>query len=865
MRTTDEGARHEVDDKEDTHSLFEELTLVEHLARAVSSIKGRHPDYAFLASELTHALPFDVLGIVLLRHDGQAVRVASCVRDEAIAPTEVPSHWHVHNHQHPLVGSMFEHMTGNPILQVHEYPDSLDGLPSHCGDALSNFHQLRSTCLVPLQVESRIFGTLELGSISPRTYADKGIQRLVRAVAQVLATAIERAQLGGNTQIQDRQRQALKNVSTALASKADVNVVLAHITTGISNALNVASMVVTFDVNEQRLQLVAHARVEATDLSTLIYDKDNFDQTIIGCTIQQHQPFLSDDIECDKRFPASRYLYTQLHMRSVLCYPLIADTLVYGALLLCTPESGGFTPLKVDIVALFANQAAIAIREGILMEASSQRHRFQQAIERLEREVHEPLSDEEELRLFKQVRAEVKQTFGTNLSSLLKLLGNNLLTKDERINSVAVGNQSPQQETREQVKTVLERADILSELSSLLVRQEQATHGVRDAWFVSDPSGRCMYVNPLAESLCNVRLTDIEQREETLEMVFTPLFSRIRNVEEVRGYLQAFVRDDLPQHVMHCIVAQEVLSLRPLTQIPIEEETGILARQGIGGMGDNTDSYYQLIRHTLHNQQGQLIAYALQACDVTTQVLDEYNKSALLSSVSHHLRTPLTTIKAAVTGLLQKDVPWSEQMRHDMLEDIDQETDHLTVLVSGLVELSRIEMGALVLEKTWCDIEEILYTTRRKVLQAIGKRPIQIHVIQKLPLVYVDYVQIERVMYNLFENAARHSIGSSAVMVEVDGIGEEIHLAHLCVKVKYQGEHIPEQEQASIFRSFDRLHTSGNGLSLAICKGIIEAHRGEIWLESANDGESCFVCTIPIYISHPVQSREVSKGIASQA
>ena len=850
MRTTDEDARHDVGNEE-IRSVFEELTLVERLARAVSSIKGRHPDYAFLAAELTHALPFDVLGIVLLRHDGQAVRVASCVRDEASTYAEGLSHWHVHNHQHPLNGSMFEHMTGNPMLQVHEYPNGLDGLPSHCGDALSNFYQMHSTCLVPLQVESRVFGTLELGSISPQTYADKGTQRLVSAVAQVLATAIERAQLGGNTQIQDRQRQALKNISTALASQTDVNVVLDHITTGISNALNVASMLVTFEANEQRLQLVAHARVEVIDLSALIYDKDNFDQSIIGCAIQQHQPFLSDDIECDKRFPASRNLYTQLYMRSVLCYPLIADTLVYGVLLLCTPESGGFTPLKVDIVALFANQAAIAIREGILMGASSQRHRFQQTIEQLEREVHEPLSDEEELRLFQQVRAEVKQTFGTNLSSLLKLIGNNLLTRDERVNLMFIRNQQPLQETTEQVKTVLVRADILSELSSLLVRQEQATHGVRDAWFVSDPSGQCMYVNPLAESLCNVRLTDIEQREVTLEMVFAPLFPRIRNMEELRSYLRAFVRDDLPQRTMRCIVAQEVLSLHPLTELQEQEETGMLVRQG---MGESRDSYYQLIRHTLYNQQGQFIAYALQARDVTTQVLDEFNKSALLSSVSHHLRTPLTTIKAAVTGLLQEDVPWSEQMRHDMLEDIDQETDHLTVLVSGLIELSRIEMGALVLEKTWCDIEEILYTTRSKVLQAAGTCAIQIQVSRKLPLIYVDYVQIERVMYNLFENAERHSARPDAITVMVDVIGEEMHLEQLRLKVIYQGEHIPEQEQVSLFRSFDRQHTNGNGLSLAICKGIIEAHRGEIWIESAVDGESCFVCTIPIYTSHPEQS-----------
>jgi len=847
MRGTDEDARSE----EDAQHVFEEFTLVERLARAVSSIQGMHPDYAFLASELTHALPFDVLGIVLLRHDGQAVRVIICSHDGLYPKQSL--HWNVQYHQHPFVDSMFERMTNNPTVFVNEYADGLDGPPSRCGDALSSFYQLHATCIVPLGAESRIFGTLELGSRTPRTYADEETQRLVSAVAQVLATAIERAQLGGNTQIQDRQRQALKNISTALASKVDVTVVLDHITTGISNALNMASLLVTFEASTQRLQLVAKSGLDERQLSTLTYDKEAFDATIIGCTIQQRQPFLSDDIELDMRFPASRELYTQLHMRSVLCYPLIADNNVYGALLLCTPESGGFTPLKVDIVALFANQAAIALREGLLMEAASQRHHFQNAIEQLEREVHEPLSDIDEIHLFRQVRAEVKHTYGMNLSSLLKLIGNNLLTKDERTGQVFTESR---QETSVQAKTV--RADILSELSRLLVQQEQATHGVRDAWFVSDLAEQCIYINPLGESLCNIRLTDIEQRDVALETIFTPLYPRIRNLEEVRHYLQSFGRNDLPEQSIRCILAQEVLSLRSLPERQGQEELGTLAKHRFE---DSADRYYQLIRHSLHDQQGQRIAYALQVCDVTTRVLDERNKSALLSSVSHHLRTPLTTIKAAVTGLLQHDIPWSEQMRREMLEDIDQEADHLTVLIDGLVELSRIEMGALILEKTWCNIEEIVYSAIDKAAHVLVGRAVQVQVARSSPLFYVDYVQIVRVVSTLLENAAQHSRAEGAMRVVIDGVegGDRresgAHLTQLSVRVFYQGERIQEREREHVFRSFDGLDTSGNGLGLAICKGIIEAHRGRIWMESVPGGESCFVCTLPIYSSNPVQQR----------
>ena len=104
---------------------------------------------------------------------------------------------------------------------------------------------------------------------------------------------------------------------------------------------------------------------------------------------------------------------------------------------------------------------------------------------------------------------------------------------------------------------------------------------------------------------------------------------------------------------------------------------------------------------------------------------DEKNRSALLSSVSHDLRTPLTTIKAAVTGLLQTGVIWDEQDRRAMLEDIDSETDHLTVLINALVELSRIEMGALILEKEWCDIIEIVHGALPKLHRVLANRPVR--------------------------------------------------------------------------------------------------------------------------------------------
>ena len=132
-----------------THtSALEESTIIERVARIVSSVRGTKPDYTRLAAELEPAVPFDIFGIVLLRHDRQAVRVTVCERENDI--------WVAHLHQHPLNDSMLEHVLQRRSLQVHDYVDGLDGSPATSGYALSSYPQLHSTLIAPLMVDNRV-------------------------------------------------------------------------------------------------------------------------------------------------------------------------------------------------------------------------------------------------------------------------------------------------------------------------------------------------------------------------------------------------------------------------------------------------------------------------------------------------------------------------------------------------------------------------------------------------------------------------------------------------------------------------------------------------------------------------------------
>lgn len=879
-------------------STLEESAIIERVARIMFSVRGAKQDYTRLAAELEQAVPFDVFGVVLLRHDRQAVRVTVCYREGG--------DWISRRHQHPLSDSRLERVLQAPELQVSDYPDGLDGPPAVSGDALSGYHQLHSTLIVPLMVEDRVLGTLELGSTALHTYADVSLQRLVHAVVRMLATAIESAQLGGNAAIQDRQRRALRDVTNALTSKMDLATILDQIVCGISDALNVASCIVLYERREQQLRLEAQSGLDPIVLQAVLRAEWPLCSTcIIGHALLQRRPVISHDIAVDERFPSSIGFFARLAVRSLFCYPLHTGTTVYGALLLCSAEPGGFTPLKADILALFANQATVAIHNGLLLESVRQRSRFQEAIEQLEQahtlRTAAPSGQDavqEEIALLDHVRREAQRTLGVDFTSLLRFISDHLLTQSERdlqavffaeqsegalglldvrkqegvhqmpgdvaepvmLQEVPVRHQKgPFTETlsllAQTAESALTRAARLGELSRLLGQLKQATNWVNDAWFVIDLDGVCTYMNPAAEAFCDLRLGVLSSsypgqllaREQPMALKIEDLFvkvrSRMRNLAEVEEYLQDFAHGSVHRQELRCVLAQEPVN----GSLSAREE-----RANRHGRPESapTDHYYLFTRYPLYSQAGQLEANALQLQDVTEQVRDEKNRSALLSSVSHDLRTPLTTIKAAVTGLLQADVPWEEQDRRAMLEDIDSEADHLTTLVNALVELSRIEMGALILEKEWCDLREIVHGVLPRLARVLAGRPVRLRLPAALPLLYVDHAQIERVFYNLLENVARHSPAQAEIVIQADVLAE----GEVRVQVIDPGLDIGEDERERIFKSFYNLRSYGNGMALAICRGIVEAHQGRIWVEAADEGTR-FLFTLPLHPRTIVHSK----------
>src|SRR5215217_2863453 len=257
-------------------------------------------------------------------------------------------------------------------------------------------------------------------------------------------------------------------------------------------------------------------------------------------------------------------------------------------------------------------------------------------------------------------------------------------------------------------------------------------------------------------------------------------------------------------------------------------------------------------------ERARLSAEAAQAAALTQS--DEL-KSALLAAVSHDLRTPLASIKASATSLLDNSVEWDRETRQDFLEAIDEETDRLTLMVSNLLDLSRIEGGALRPQKDWYDIDELIADVRTRLASRTRSHPLTITVEPDLPLLRFDYVQIAQVLVNLIENAVKHTADGTTIVVAAHQVPGAIEIS-----VHDDGPGIPREHQLRLFDKFYRVYAArtvpGAGIGLAISKGLVEAHGGSIWVESEPGSGTTFRFTLPLPPPAHAQSHPPEMGTA---
>ncbi len=220
-------------------------------------------------------------------------------------------------------------------------------------------------------------------------------------------------------------------------------------------------------------------------------------------------------------------------------------------------------------------------------------------------------------------------------------------------------------------------------------------------------------------------------------------------------------------------------------------------------------------------------------------------QTALLNSISHDLRTPLSSITGSLSALLDNDSELDYATRRELLENAFEESDRLNRIVGNLLDMTRMEAGALKILRKPCELRDVLGSALEQLKEKIGIRNIRIDIPRDFPEVPMDFSFMMKAFYNLIDNAIKYSSKDMPIDIKASLVKDKVE-----IRIKDQGLGIPEGDLKRIFDKFYRVERpqqiTGTGLGLSICKGIIEAHNGQISACNNPERGATFIIIIPL-------------------
>jgi len=294
----------------------------------------------------------------------------------------------------------------------------------------------------------------------------------------------------------------------------------------------------------------------------------------------------------------------------------------------------------------------------------------------------------------------------------------------------------------------------------------------------------------------------------------------------------------------------ETLNSAALLYLPLQTSASVLGVLGVE-LGDEADYANTQSRRLLDafTTQATLAIERVQLGKQAEQALilqgRETLERALLNSVSHDLRTPLVSITGALSTLRDEKHRLSDTKRRELLDAAWEEAGRLNRFVGNLLDMTRLEAGAVTLKEELCDIQDLVGCALAALEQRIGARDVKVQLPDGLPLVRLDMALMTQVLVNLLDNALKYSPHASII-----DIAARVDDGRLTLEVSDRGPGVPESDLKRIFDKFYRIPVpegaGGTGLGLSICKGIVEAHGGKIQAENRAGGGLRVIVTLPV-------------------
>jgi signal transduction histidine kinase len=730
---------------------------------------------------------------------------------------------------------------------------------------------LTSAFILPVRNGGKLIAILECMTSRTQSH-DQNLIEMLNAVGNQIGIFLERKVLEEALSVRASQQQLLAQAGIALQSSNDYK-------TRLNNMMHVivpdmadwcAVDIIEHQTVIRRL-VAAHVDPQKEPLifsiqPTREVNLKNLERPQLEPLINGHSLLYSDldfkQVEATVSDPAILAIIRELNPRSSIVVPLLANDHILGICTLVQSDSKRhYLPSDLALAEDLGRRMALAL-DNALMYAEAQKvnaelerrvddrtAQLKVAITQLTNQIAERQHAEEQVNF---LNAQLEQRIAERTSQLE--IANQDLKKEVEAHQLASQSlRTLLKRTRElyrisqRIGTVRKPSEVLSVLlsSSYLRDASRASIAILDEPWpeIGQPPEHCFILTEWNRGISRPHFIDRRFTLAEYGIVLPVAYGKPIVIPDIQSV------EELPPSVRKRFHDLRTRSLIILPLIANGEWYGLLSFHFSSRHIPNLDD----LRHMRGLVDQTAIAIKnvrlLEAESKARQEAEAANalKLKFLAMISHELRTPLASIKGFATTLLADDVVWSPERQRDFLETINLESDKLSDLIEQLLDLSRIEAGILRISPKKQPLQRIAIPALEQIKAVITDHELVVNIPKDLPAIYGDGQRIAQVITNLVGNANKYSPPRTTITVSARRMQELVQ-----VDVADQGFGIPPQERRRIFEAFHQLENKsgsqmrGAGLGLAICKGLIEAQGGTIWVQDSSGPGTVVSFTIPV-------------------